>query len=120
MIFGCSAGYDKQRYQEGQRIDSVECSIWKNKTISVYEGEDLLDEVHTGKREPRNPDHKLHFNCLNTIGRYAEEQERLDNELKSMRFAPMRRLPLKLRFQELNKMVEEEADVYYNKIDMKL
>lgn len=116
----CSGGYDAEKLQEGKRSDSVDCNIWKGKVISVQEGDQVRAEVLVGKREPSNSDYKQHFSCLDTIGKYADEQERLDEELRSIGFAPVRKLPLTLRFQELNKMVERDAGKYYNRISIKL
>lgn len=80
----CVGGISEQEIQKGQINDSVACYIWKDNVISVQEGKQLFADVLRGREEPHNPEHKSHFNCLNTIGKYAVEQLELDNEYKSI------------------------------------
>jgi proteasome lid subunit RPN8/RPN11 len=116
----CVGGKAEQKGQEEQINDNARCYTWKDKVISVEEGEKLFIDVSKGRKEHINPEHIPHFNCLNTIGRYALDQEILDSELETIGFAPLRRLPIMLKFQELNMKVEEEVDKYYNITKMKL
>lgn len=106
--------------QEMQKNDNVTCHIWKDKVISVHEGKQLFTDVLEDRKEPHNPEYKPHFNCMNTIGRYALEQLELDNEYKSIEFAPMRKLSIISRFRELNTRVDRETDKYYNRTEIKL
>lgn len=103
-----------------QKNDNVTCHIWKDKVISVHEGKQLFTDVLEDRKEPHNPEYKPHFNCMNTIGRYALEQLELDNEYKSIGFAPMRKLSIISRFRELNTRVDRETDKYYNRTEIKL
>lgn len=103
-----------------QGIDNVNCYIWKDKVISVQKGEQLFTRVLAGMKGPRNPEYKSHFNCLDTIGRYAEEQVSLDKESKSIMFDPLRKLSIMSRFEELKAMTEQETYKYYNRIEIKL
>lgn len=116
----CVGGKAEQKGQGRQIKDNVRCYTWKDKAISVHEGEQLFADVHKGRKEPRNPEYKAHFNCLNTIGRYAEGQEKLESELESIEFAPMRKLSIMSKFQELSVLVDKEVDKYYNTTEIKL
>lgn len=116
----CVSGISEQEIQKGQINDSVACYTWKDNVISVQESKKLFDDVLIGREEPHNPEHRSHFNCLNTIGKYAIEQLELDNEYKSIGFKPTKRLPILLKFQRLDELVDKEADKYYNRTDIKL
>ena len=63
----CVGGTSEQRLQKGRTIDNINCYIWKDKVISVQEGEQILTDALEGRKEPRNHEHRRHFNCSNTI-----------------------------------------------------
>jgi len=115
----CVGGISEQR-QQGQITDNASCYIWKDKVISVQEGEQILTDVLKGRKEPRNPEHRQHFNCSNTIGRYGYKELELINEQESLAFAPMRKLSIKKELGDLEILVDKEVDNYYNKIDIEL
>lgn len=116
----CAGGISEPEIQKGQIDDNVTCYIWKYNVISVQESRQLFADVLKGIEEPHNSRHKSHFNCLNTIGRFASDQKRLDDEYKSIGLDPMRKLPIILKFQRLDKLVDKEVDKYYNRSDTKL
>lgn len=116
----CVGGVSEQRLQRGQTTDNVNCYIWKDKVISVQEGEQILTDVLKGRKEPRNPEHRQHFNCSNTIGRYGYKELELVNEQELLAFAPMRKLSIKKELGELETLVDKEVDKYYNKTSIEL
>jgi hypothetical protein len=116
----CVGGKSEQTLQQGKTIDNANCYIWKDKVISVQESEQILIDALKGRKEPRNPEHMQHFNCSNTIGRYAYKELELTNEHESLTFAPMRKLSIKKELGELEILVDKEVDKYYNKIDIEL
>lgn len=61
----CAGGISEQEIQKGKIDDNVICYIWKDKVISVHEGKQLFTDVLEDRKEPRNPEYKPHFNCLN-------------------------------------------------------
>lgn len=116
----CIGGKAEQKGQGERKNDNISCYTWKDKVISIQEGEHLFIDVHKGKKEPRNPEHKPHFNCLNTIGIYAEEQEILEDKLKSIGFSPIIKLAIMFRSIELSTLVDKEVDKYYNRTEIKI
>lgn len=116
----CVGGVSEQRSQQGQITDNINCYIWKDKVISVQEGEQILTDVLKGRKEPRNPEHRQHFNCSNTIGRYGYKELKLVNEQELLVLAPMRKLSIKKELGELEILVHKEVDKYYNRTDIKL
>ncbi len=115
----CVGGVSEQRHQ-GRITDNVSCYIWKDKVISVQEGEQILTDALKGRKEPRNPEHRQHFNCSNTIGRYGYKELELINEQELLVFAPMKKLSIKKELGELEILVDKEVDKYYNKTDIEL
>lgn len=116
----CVGGASEQRSQQEQTIDSANCYIWKDKVISVREGEQILTDALKGRKEPRNPEHRQHFNCSNTIGRYGYKELGLINEKESLVLAPMRKLSIMKELGELETLVDKEVDKYYKKIGIEL
>lgn len=88
----CVGGVSEQRHQRGRTIDNVNCYIWRDKVISIQEREQTLIDAMKGRKEPRNPEHRQHFNCSNTIGRYGYKELEMINEQESLVLAPMRKL----------------------------
>ncbi len=113
-------GMSEQTLQQGKTTDNANCYIWKDKIISVQESEQILIDALKGRKEPRNPEHRQHFNCSNTIGRYGYKELELTNEQESLTFAPMRKLSIKKELGELETLVDKEVDKYYNKIGIEL
>ena len=116
----CVGGKTEKKWQGEPTNDSVGCYTWKDNVISVQEGEKLFADVHKGRQEPHNSEYKSHFDCLSTIGIYADEQEILHERLKSIGFPSIRKLATALKFQELNTAVDKEVDKYYNRTEIKL
>lgn len=116
----CVGGVSEQRSQQGQITDNANCYIWKDKVISVREGEQILTDALKGRKEPRNSEHRQHFSCSNTIGRYGYKELELVNEQELLVFAPMRKLSIKKELGELEILVDKEVDKYYNKADIEL
>jgi len=62
----CIGGKEEQNESKEQINDNVSCYIFKDKAISVQEGDRLRSDVYAGRRWPRNPSHRSHFSCLDT------------------------------------------------------
>lgn len=116
----CVGGVSEQRPQRERITDNVNCYIWKDKVISVQKREQTLTDALKGMKEPRNPEHRQHFNCSNTIGRYGYKELELINEQESLVLAPLRKLSIMKELGKLEALVDKEVDKYYNKTGIEL